>query len=103
MLSCCSSCPRIPVGCSAHVPVAKSPTFSAASEACATGPLRTRAVAARGLAHFSHNSCAKSGLVHGGLPAWRLLASSHDENERDQAKHDQGEDREDRKSTRLNS
>src|SRR5882757_2273411 len=41
MLSCCSSCPRIPVGCSAHVPVAKSPTFSAASEACATGTAKS--------------------------------------------------------------
>src|SRR5258707_572122 len=48
MLSCCSSCPRIPVGCSAHVPVAKSPTFSAACEACATkGPRKTRSDSSR--------------------------------------------------------
>src|SRR6266576_4540676 len=55
MLSCCSSCPRIPVGCSAHVPVAKSPTFSAASEACATRPCRK----------LSPCSCKKCGPMYG--------------------------------------
>src|SRR6266436_3330071 len=66
MLSCCSSCPRIPVGCSAHVPVAKSPTFSAAAEACATGSRRTCAAPGRGKSGWKlpQSSCEKCAKTH---------------------------------------
>src|SRR6267143_1578316 len=76
MLSCCSSCPRIPVGCSAHVPVAKSPTFSAASEACATrgghAPQRDSTQQADIAEQICHALVRYPGYPF--LPAWRVLA-----------------------------